>query len=65
MGTASLESKSFYADNSRQRARELRRKIVYALTLAALCVVLGIAIAILVSFIASLGIQFLWNSVRG
>lgn len=43
----------------------LRRKIVFAATLVLLCVVLGIAIAVVAAFGLSVALQFLWNSVRG
>jgi hypothetical protein len=65
MAVTSTETKSYYIDASGRRARELRRKVVFALTLVFLCVMLGVVIALVVSFGLSVAMQFLWNSVRG
>ncbi len=63
--TSAPESKSFYIDASDRRARLVRRKIVYGLTLLAVCVVLGVVIALVLSLGIAVAMQTLWDAVRG
>ncbi len=63
--TSAPDRKSFYIDASERRARLVRRKVFCALTLLAVCVVLGIVIALVLSLGIAVAMQTLWNAVRG